>query len=113
MPLSPDDQEKIAREFPDFDITTLPEIPAGFIAEPWHHEACPRFINEAARLALWIDYADPAMRDMGPDFDRFLALKVDEEGNAIEGAAADHCASEDWPTVLAWIVGRDPGGVAA
>lgn len=54
----------MAKEFPDFDQATLPTIPAGFEDTSWHNDACPSFQHEGLGLHLFIDYADPELREM-------------------------------------------------
>lgn len=84
-------------EFPDFDASTMPEIPAGFDDVSWHNDACPSFLNETAGLILFVDYADPAKREF-EDTERF-SLNVWDVGNT--GTVL--VSSDDWQVVLAAI----------
>jgi hypothetical protein len=67
----------LAREFPDFDVATLPPLPDGFTCTAWHNESCPTWHEgdsshepKAGDLMLAIDYADNARREM-PGGQRF------------------------------------------
>ncbi len=88
------------KEFPDFDPATLPSIPAGFEDVSWHNDSCPSFLNEAAGLIIFVDFANPAVRE-NPDTKRFC-LNVWENGNTNESLAY----SDDWQDILAAIDGR-------
>jgi hypothetical protein len=35
--------ELLRREFPDFPLESLPEIPADWDDQSWHNDACPSF----------------------------------------------------------------------
>ena len=64
-------------EFPDFKLDVI--IPAGFIDNSWHNNQMPCWIRELSdeRMAvLWIDYADPALRDH-PQNARFILHVTD------------------------------------
>jgi hypothetical protein len=85
----------IAIEFPDYDVSTLPTIPVGFVDESWHNDACPCFVK--GTLQLFIDYADPAMRECGTDAPRYALLRtVDVEPVVL-------CQSNEWADILAAI----------
>lgn len=60
-------------EFPDFDPTTMPDIPEGWIDVSWHNDACPCF-EVPAGLFVYVDYLDPAKREMGDTVPRFSIL---------------------------------------
>src|SRR5574337_1507932 len=58
----------IKSEFPDYDNVEL-SIPP-FTCEPWHNDACPRYVWRGdtddlieCELTLWGDYKDPAKRE--------------------------------------------------
>jgi hypothetical protein len=60
----------IAREFPDFDLGTLPIIPDGFVCTAWHNDTCPTWHEgeslhepKPGELMLAIDYADKTLRE--------------------------------------------------
>lgn len=61
--------------FPDFDPSTMPEIPAGFVDNSWAGDTCPCFINEKRDMILFIDYADSQkhLREFN-DADRYSIL---------------------------------------
>jgi hypothetical protein len=51
-----------AREFPSFDLATMPDVPAHWEETSWHNDACPSFIITDS-LGVFVDFADPAMSD--------------------------------------------------
>lgn len=58
----------IKSEFPDYDNDVF-FIPP-FICEPWHNDACPRYVWRGdtedlvdCELTLWVEYRDPAKRE--------------------------------------------------
>jgi hypothetical protein len=60
-------------EFPDFVLDV--EIPAGFIDNSWHNDAMPNWIRElpdGRMVVLWVDYLDPAKREILPESGRFI-----------------------------------------
>jgi len=65
-----------AAQFPDFDLATLPAIPAGFEDVSWHNDACPSFLNESAGLILFVNYLEPENREF-PDCPRFIVMVWD------------------------------------
>lgn len=88
-------------EFPDFPAADMPEIPFGFDDMSWRNDACPRFDSEALGLTLWIDFKDPAQREIEHGGKRFT-LVIGDEPEAIEesddmadilAAIDDHCVS--------------------
>lgn len=82
----------IAREFPDFDLATLPPIPEGWTDSSWHNDACPSFTK--GELQLFIDYADPARRELGIEAPRFALMRMPD---------LTLCWSDEWADVLAAI----------
>jgi len=88
-------------EFSDFPVDAMPALPEGFIDSSWHNDACPLLINEARGLAVWVDFPDPAMREM-QDGSRFLVCSWSEE----DGTGADDertFGSDDWTEVLQYL----------
>ena len=87
FPIPPSDADIIAREFPDFDLSTLPQIPDGFVSTAWHNESCPTW-HEGDNLAspkqgdlmLAIDYADEALREC-PGGEQFNLHMYDGAGS--------------------------------
>jgi hypothetical protein len=84
----------LAREFPDFDLSTLPTIPDDWQDTSWHNDACPSFLNEAAGLILFVDFADIKLREFA-DGPRFNVNRW-EDGNTGQILVE----SDDWQTVL-------------
>jgi len=76
-PFPRDDIALVAREFSDFDVTTLPpSMPDGFSCTAWHHDVCPTWMEgqsgddlKSGDLMISIDYAEP-LREF-PDVPRF------------------------------------------
>lgn len=96
----------LAREFPDFDQSTLPLIPPGFEDQSWRNDTSPRFHHTGLRLTLWIDYADPALAEFPEEratgiMKRFAVYSTDAEGAEL-GAGPD-LETDDWAEVLALI----------
>jgi hypothetical protein len=81
-------------EFPDFDPATLPAIPASFEDVSWHNDSCPSFLNEAAGLIIFVDFADPAAREF-EECPRFGLASWDN------GAGDSIVASDDFADILA------------
>ncbi len=82
-----DNHKQVAREFPDFDLATLPHIPDGFESTAWHNESCPTWHEgdstsspKQGDLMLAIDYADDARREC-PGGERFNLHMYDGAGS--------------------------------
>lgn len=86
----------VAREFPDFPADGLPELPEGFACHAWHNDAMPVFVNPDLGVHLWVDYPDPAKREM-QGMARFLLA----EGVDHAKASKTIVASDDWSEVAA------------
>lgn len=57
-------------EFPDYPAADMPALPPSLADSSWRNEACPSFIDEAANVQLFVDYADPQAREFPPpEFD--------------------------------------------
>jgi hypothetical protein len=87
-------------EFPDFDPATMPAIPEGFEDVSWHNDSCPSFVNEAAGLILFVDFADVSLREFqgeetGPRFN----LAYWDEGCGPESL----CEGDDWTQIEAYL----------
>lgn len=83
-------------EFPDFNLDV--PIPAGFVDNSWHNNVMPCWVRELhdERMAvLWIDYADPALRDH-PQNARFVLQVMDISMTDID----ESFASNDYDEVL-------------
>ena len=92
----------LAIEFPDFEASTLPEIPASWEDVSWRNDACPSFQAFAregeteVRLTVFVDYLDPAERELG-GCDRFFVL-LNQDGDT-----HDLLNTDDWAAVLACV----------
>jgi hypothetical protein len=90
------DHTSLIREFPDFDIATLPAIPEGFVAAHWRYEPCPHWTKR--RLNLFVDFVDRDVREF-PDSERFsLYWARDAEGT---GDLLLLVSTDDWGVILA------------
>jgi hypothetical protein len=92
--------EKVAHEFPLFDLSTLPPIPDGFESTAWHSETCPTWHEGSSDaspkqgdLMLAIDYPVDDDREC-PGGDRFNLAMYDGQDNPIFVAS-----SNDWAVV--------------
>jgi len=91
------DYPLMASEFPDFDQSTLPEIPADWVELSWHNDVCPSFgigDTERAFLHVFIDYPNQDERELG--IERFALSAVDADGDW-----TDLLRTDDWEAVLA------------
>ena len=93
--------ELLAREFPDFDLATLPAIPDGFLCCAWHNDSCPVWYDadpdalKAGTRMLTIDFADPDMREW-PECPRFTLHRV-----AVDDTSPEPVFSTDvWDDML-------------
>lgn len=76
-------------EFPDYPADTLPVI-EGFEFEPWHNDACPRFVrrfDDGCELSVFVDYLNPDMRECAGD--RFTMTIGDSDGFMLECFTAE------------------------
>lgn len=90
-----------AAEHPNFDQSTLPaDMPAGFDDSTWCNDTCPSFINEAAGLVIFIDYANPEDREF-PETPRF-SLGIWDDGSTGENIIA----TDDWSEFQRVLAGR-------
>lgn len=88
-----------------FDGFTLDvAIPDGFKDSSYHNDAMPSWTLELpnhARLVIYIDYADPAMRE-DDWYERFALCHYDSASNYQEIVRSD-----DWQDILVCLVQRD------
>lgn len=92
----------LAKEFPDFDLSSLPEVPAAWSDESWHNDACPCFLvgtfkhdgNDERKVYAYIDYAEPQEREI-PESPRFNLHAI-----ALDGNTQHLIDSDDWQAVL-------------
>ena len=83
-------------EFPDFKLDV--EIPAGFVDNSWHNNVMPCWVRELPdekMMVLWIDYADPALRDH-PQNARFVLHVTDSSMTDVY----ENFASDSYEDVL-------------
>jgi hypothetical protein len=81
-------------EFPDFVLDVA--IPAGFVDNSWHNNVMPcwyRELPDERMMVLWIDYADPALRDH-PYNVRFVLHLMDSSLTDIEESFASNELNE-------------------
>ena len=84
---------RFKEEHPDFGELEFP-IPIGFIDSSWHNDNCPSWYDEQSHLKLWIDYADPDMRDSpGP---RFALQQYNSDNEFVD----EILASDDYEEIL-------------
>jgi hypothetical protein len=77
-------------EFPDFKLDV--SIPAGFVDNSWHNNVMPCWVRELPDekiMVLWIDYADPALRDY-PHNVRFVLHLMDSSMTDVEESFASN-----------------------
>ena len=82
--------------FPDFDQSTLPNIPVNWNDSSWHNEPCPSFtIGDASGefLQVFIDYPETDKREF-PEGGRFTVLQVKANGDTVTLYQGD-----DWQAV--------------
>lgn len=92
-------QGNYREEFPDYTESLGVELPAGWRDVSWHNNAAPSF--RCGRWELYVDYADPAMREL-PGFGRYVLMELD----AVDGAPVEDEAStftEDAAVAQRWI----------
>lgn len=91
--------ERLRREFPNFDIATLPPLPEGYIDTSSYIDAAPSFENEKRGLKVYVDYANYADRESGRS-QRFCVSRYDEEAGDFEDVAL---STNDWAEVTRFL----------
>ncbi|WP_255444607.1 hypothetical protein [Achromobacter sp. LC458] len=91
--------ERLRREFPDYDITTLPALPEGYFDASSYIDAAPSFENTERGLKVFIDYANYADRPSGRS-QRFCVSRYDEDEGDFEDVAL---STNDWAEVLRFL----------
>lgn len=87
-----------SREFPAFDLSTMPALPEGFEESSWHNDVAPSYVRDVVgglSVHIWIHEADPAEREQ-PDFPRFAAYLLDYASGQVEGSLYE---SDTWADV--------------
>jgi hypothetical protein len=82
--------------FPDYPPADMPALPYGFSDSSWHNDVCPSYSSELFGLRIWIDYVDPAQREVDQD-ERFLVTPLDD------GTHDVFVQTDDWNAVLAYV----------
>lgn len=90
-------------EFPDFNPETMPVIPPAWTDESWHNDVCPSFRTPNG-LRVWVDYADPDMRESASSEARFNVVDDQHPGDASDNVVLE---SDDWSAVLAFVADPD------
>lgn len=90
--------DQLRREHPDFDLATLPAIPLGWEDTSWHNDACPSFQTPNG-VRVYVDYADPAQRELGPTASRFGAIYDPEDGQSSTDTVYPY-EGDDWDALL-------------
>lgn len=85
---------RMAREFPEFDQSALPAIPAPWADISWHNDTCPSF-EPVEGVSVFIDFATPEDREV-PDRPRYTVYSPGEDD--VVGYHTD-----DWTEVLAHV----------
>ena len=91
--------DRLRREFPKFDISTLPPLPEGFFDASSFIDAAPSFENEERSLKVFVDYANYEDRESGRS-QRFCVSRFDEEEDDFEDVAL---STNDWAEVLEFL----------
>lgn len=89
--------------FPDFNPATMPAIPAGWVDVSWKHDACPCFWHRVHKLRLWIDYAEPADREV-PDQPRFTLVPCNDAMDEVDHPLFQ---TDEWGVILSAIATLD------
>jgi len=82
-----------ATEFHGFDLGGI-TIPDGFEDTSHHNNAMPSFWHTPTRLMIWADWLNPAERDNGPNYGRFMLMQYKDDA----AADPDHTiySGDDW-----------------
>lgn len=91
--------DRLRREFPNYDITTLPPIPEGYSDASSYIDAAPSFENAERNLKVYVDYANYSDRESGRS-ERYCVSHYDEEAGDYEDVAL---STNDWDEVLRYL----------
>lgn len=86
--------------FTDFDVDSMPDIPAGFEDTSWENDQCPSFTDYEHDLVLYVDYADTAKREFPETTERFSVHVLSDIG----GMTEQPFVSDTWSAVVDYIV---------
>lgn len=96
------DLSTLAGAFPDYDLASLPPLPAHLLDVSWRHDVCPSFRSEedAGRFGAYVftDYALPSDREF-PDTPRYCVKSLDAE--------TVHAESDDWRDIQITLIGLE------
>ena len=81
----------LKREFPHFDMDTLPVIPIYWHDVSWHHNSCPSF--KQGRFHIFVQDLDVDNREFPL---RFVVIE--------EGGENTTLATNDWAEVLDYVI---------
>lgn len=89
-------------EFPDFPASDWPGFPhPSFRDASWHNDSQPSMASDELGLHVWVDYADPAQRELQGA--RFGVHETREDGGLIEGTVLE---TDDWREVCGLVRAR-------
>ncbi|CAB3717561.1 MULTISPECIES: hypothetical protein [Achromobacter] len=91
--------DRLRREFPRYDISTLPTLPEGYVDASERIDAAPSFVNEERGLKVYVDYANYADRESGRS-QRYCVSRWDEEEGDYEDVAL---STNDWAEVVRFL----------
>ena len=96
-------QQGYTTEFPDYDASTLPSIPAHWEDKSYRNDCSPFWLISPS-LGVFIDYADEAQREF-KECSRFTVVRM-EEGQHCDRDEGPLLATDDWQEVLAFTIGE-------
>jgi len=91
-------------EFPDFGELDV-ALPDHFEDVSWGNEASPCFHSPAARVFLYVDYADPAKREF-PELGRFGLLEASQDGQHRPDEGGEILHTDDFSRILETVEAR-------
>jgi hypothetical protein len=86
----------VIKEFPDYDLATLPPIPSGWVDSSWHNDVSPSFVIDD-KWQVFVDFEDPKLREF-PGQPRYCVLHI-ADGFDVK----DLLSTNDWYAVLSLI----------
>lgn len=102
FPIPPSDATLVAREFREYDVSTLPTVPEGFYCGAWHNDAMPIWYEgdsgsepTAGELRLAIDYPDQSLREF-PELEHRYHLEIYRDDSDLDQLVS----SNDWDDIL-------------
>ena len=88
--------------FPDYPPADMPALPYLFDDSSWKNDVCPSYSSDAFNLRIWIDYVDPAQREVDQD-NRFIVSDLEDD----TGSHDVLLQTDDWSEVLAFVAERE------